>query len=450
MNTKQHETILYRDLSYLIQGCCFDIRKEYGPGQKESVYVNLLKEYLESKNLKVEKEKSISIHSAKSGKVVGIYRPDLVVNDLIPIEVKSTRFITSESEKQLYHYLRNSKYELGYLVNFSTKRLFLKRIIYTNDRKPYLKLLSCLFVFCFVLFSVVVPLAQAAELSLNSSQDTYSPNEIFKVEVRLKVESGENVTALEANIHYNNQDLQAKEFLTGNSILTFVDQPKIIEKEELVSFSGIIPGGYSGRLPGDPGLSNLLGTIVFEVLKTPNPDTKIEILTNSQILLNEGQSDNSPVFGSLIIKINPQEVVFNPLNELEQTKETDKIPPEEFKPEISQINNQYFLVFNTQDKQSGVDHYEIHESIRKRTRIDTKDWVEAESPYLLKDQELKSYIYVKAVDKAGNERITFIGPKYPIKWYEKWWIWGIIILGIIVLIIMWVIRKFLWRKLNTK
>lgn len=131
--------ILHKELSYLIQGCCFDIRKEYGPGQKESIYVNLLREYLESKGVLTEKEKAIKIYSSKSGKLVGIYRPDLIVNKKIPIEVKSSRFTSKQDEKQLYFYLRNSEYELGYLINFSTPQLYIKRIIYTNDRKPFLR-----------------------------------------------------------------------------------------------------------------------------------------------------------------------------------------------------------------------------------------------------------------------------------------------------------------------
>lgn len=139
MNTRNNTKILYKELSYIIQGCCFEIRKEYGPGQKESIYVNLLKECLEDKKISVEKEKSIKIYSSKSGKVIGTYRPDLVVANKIPIEVKSSRITVKQDEKQLYYYLRNSEYELGYLINFGTPRLYIKRIIYTNDKKPYLK-----------------------------------------------------------------------------------------------------------------------------------------------------------------------------------------------------------------------------------------------------------------------------------------------------------------------
>ena len=129
---------LYKELSYLLQGCFFEIRNEYGPGQKEVVYVNLLIECLRSKNVLVEKEKVINIYSSKTGKIVGTYRPDLLVDEKIIIEAKSTRFTTRQDEKQLYHYLRNSKYEIGYLVNFSTPKIYIKRVIYTNDKKPFL------------------------------------------------------------------------------------------------------------------------------------------------------------------------------------------------------------------------------------------------------------------------------------------------------------------------
>jgi len=47
MNTDQHKIdqhkFLYKELGYQLRGCFFDIRKNYGPGQKESIYVNLVK-----------------------------------------------------------------------------------------------------------------------------------------------------------------------------------------------------------------------------------------------------------------------------------------------------------------------------------------------------------------------------------------------------------------------
>lgn len=115
------------------------IRREYGPGQKEKVYVNLIAEWLIQNKILFEKEKAINIYSTETGKVVGTYKPDLIINREIIIEVKSSRFTSKLDEKQLYFYLRNSKYEVGYLVNFSTPQLYIKRIIYTNNRKPFLR-----------------------------------------------------------------------------------------------------------------------------------------------------------------------------------------------------------------------------------------------------------------------------------------------------------------------
>jgi hypothetical protein len=275
----------------------------------------------------------------------------------------------------------------------------------------------------------------AAELYLKSSQDSYFPNEIFKAEIRLNVSSGENVTALEGHIKYNPQDLKALEFLKGNSILTYVDEPKINQEEGIVTFSGIIPGGYKGRLPGDPGESNLLGTIAFQVLKTNNLTTKIEASNNSRIYLDAGQELKSNlIFQTLEININSQEVVFNPLNELSSSKELDKIPPEEFTPEIIQINNEYFIAFNAQDKQSGIDHYEIRffESniLGQLHQISLTE--KAVNPHLLNISEIKNIIEVEAIDKAGNERIATLYPQIQIKWYQNYWLWGIIIILVIL------------------
>ena len=133
------EEFLYKELSYKLIGCFYSIRNEYGPGQKESVYVNLIKECLEAEKILAEKEKAINIYSSRTGKVVGTYRPDLIAGGKVIVEVKSSRFTTKQDEKQLYHYLRNSQYEVGYIVNFSTPTIYIKRIVYSNHRKPFLK-----------------------------------------------------------------------------------------------------------------------------------------------------------------------------------------------------------------------------------------------------------------------------------------------------------------------
>ena len=114
----------------------------------------------------------------------------------------------------------------------------------------------------------------------------------------------------------------------------------------------------------------------------------------------------------------------------------DSTPPNDFLPKIgkdpSVFGGKYFLTFATTDETSGIDHYEISETRGKRQEI----WKKAESPYLLEDQSLQSKILVKAVDKAGNERIVQLQPpKKPFPYGEIF----LILIGIGI--IWWIIKK---------
>jgi GxxExxY protein len=114
------------------------VRNILGPGHKEIVYQNALVEEFLSRKIIFEKEKIINVHSPKSGNVIGRYRADFLIDGKIIVEIKAIDVIPKNFIDQLFSYLRNSKYELGYFVNFKSPRLYIKRIIYTNDRKKFL------------------------------------------------------------------------------------------------------------------------------------------------------------------------------------------------------------------------------------------------------------------------------------------------------------------------
>lgn len=83
------------------------------------------------------------------------YRPDFLIENTIIVELKAQDFIPKKVVDQMYDYLRNSKYELGYFVNFAAEKLDPKRIIYTNDQKHWLnKPSQWFFVLIFVSISV--------------------------------------------------------------------------------------------------------------------------------------------------------------------------------------------------------------------------------------------------------------------------------------------------------
>ena len=110
------DKLLYKEESYIIRGVVFDIYKKFRNYHKEKIYRDSLLLALKDKGMRVEKEKRIDIFYNK--KKVGVYVPDLVINDVIFIELKSKPIILKEDIEQFWHYLKNSNYKLGFLINF--------------------------------------------------------------------------------------------------------------------------------------------------------------------------------------------------------------------------------------------------------------------------------------------------------------------------------------------
>jgi len=125
--------------SYVIRGAAINTRKNLGSGQKEIVYKNDFAEELNYREVSFSREKPICIYSVRTGKKIGTYIPDFIIINKIIVEAKATQTVSKRDIDQLYYYLRNSRYELGFLINFGGERLYIKRIIYTNENKPWYK-----------------------------------------------------------------------------------------------------------------------------------------------------------------------------------------------------------------------------------------------------------------------------------------------------------------------
>lgn len=280
-------------------------------------------------------------------------------------------------------------------------------------------LLLILFPISYFLFYQIV---FAAEVRIDSENREVGIGQQFQIDFVVNTE-GESVNAFSGKIVFPGDLLEVKNIIDGNSIINlWIEKPFLGSKSHIL-YSGITPGGFRGG-------SGLLFSAVFEAKKGGDGSISIQ---DVKVLENDG-------FGTLAeIKIfssqfNIKEVGL--IEEVQFSEIEDAEPPETFWPEIAQnesiFDGKWFVVFATQDKSSGIDKYLIYESRRMKKRIAANEWIEADSPYLLKDQELRSYIYVKAVDKAGNERIAAVEPKYPLKWYENYGNWIIIIIGLIV------------------
>lgn len=133
MKCETDAKLLYKELSYLIQGGAFEIYKQFRNRHKEVIYLRAFVEYLKDKGLSADKEKQIPIYF--NNKKVGVYIPDLVVNNCIFIELKCKPNITQDDIKQFWYYLKCSDYKIGYLINFGlSKGVQIIRRIYDTAR----------------------------------------------------------------------------------------------------------------------------------------------------------------------------------------------------------------------------------------------------------------------------------------------------------------------------
>lgn len=102
--------------------------------------------------------------------------------------------------------------------------------------------------------------------------------------------------------------------------------------------------------------------------------------------------------------------------------------PEEFALQAIDIEGEKYLIFSTTDATSGIDHYEISES--------STEWKIIKSPYLIADQNSKSSLKIKAVDKAGNERFSEIILSSNPKLFTKQLVFVMLLFVIIIIIII--------------
>ncbi|MFH1772298.1 MAG: GxxExxY protein [Candidatus Omnitrophota bacterium] len=115
----------HKDLTEKIIGCAYKVYNSIGYGFLESVYEKSLLIELEKKGLKAESQQPIKVYY--EGKIVGDFKADIIVEDLVIIEIKSVRKLIKEFEVQLVNYLTATHKPVGLLINFAESKVEIKR-----------------------------------------------------------------------------------------------------------------------------------------------------------------------------------------------------------------------------------------------------------------------------------------------------------------------------------
>jgi hypothetical protein len=266
----------------------------------------------------------------------------------------------------------------------------------------------------------------AATLYLDPLETEIYPGDSIGLAVRVDTDEGECINVIDAVIEFD-AEIQVVDVSRGESIVPiWVEDPQIDTTNRQVTFAGGIPNGYCGRIAGDPRLTNVIAELIIQAptlsVSIGEKDDLAEVKFNpaTKVLLNDGFGTQAPLqtFGTkfLVFKKPRSES----LNDWNEKIAGDQTPPQQFSITLANdksiYNGRNFITFNTTDKQSGIDHYEVIEepiddfNLFGWGAVDAP-WKITRSPYLLEDQTLNSTIRVKAIDKAGNEYIAVYVPE---------------------------------------
>jgi len=119
---------LVNQIAYKIVGCAIEVHKELGPGLLESLYEECLIFELKNISLKVTSQQQI-IPVYKGIECSSRLRFDILVEDLILVENKSTSGFSPIDQAQLLSYMNLLEKPKGLLINYNVLNITTEGLI---------------------------------------------------------------------------------------------------------------------------------------------------------------------------------------------------------------------------------------------------------------------------------------------------------------------------------
>ena len=133
LNAMRRKDLVEEALTRSVIGCFFDVYNTLKFGLLESLYSRALEWELMSQGHRVARE--FGVRMSYKGTDLGVQRLDLVVDEKLVVEIKSTQDLHKAAVRQVYNYLRASNLELGLLLHFGPDPKFY-RVYAPNDPEP--------------------------------------------------------------------------------------------------------------------------------------------------------------------------------------------------------------------------------------------------------------------------------------------------------------------------
>lgn len=121
-NIRDHET-------YAIIGAAMTVHTELGYGFLEAIYQEALEFEFQLQSIPYERERKLPVQY-KAQILTAYYKTDFVCYGTVVVEIKAMKKLSGHEEAQLLNYLKASGLKRGLLLNFGTRKLQYKRLVF--------------------------------------------------------------------------------------------------------------------------------------------------------------------------------------------------------------------------------------------------------------------------------------------------------------------------------
>ena len=99
--------------------CAIEVHRQLGPGLLENVYEAALDIKCKFHGLNVRRQFIVPV--LYRGKTIGEYQPDMLINDLVIVKIKSVERFNPVFEAQVLTYFKITGKRVGLLINFNSR-----------------------------------------------------------------------------------------------------------------------------------------------------------------------------------------------------------------------------------------------------------------------------------------------------------------------------------------
>jgi GxxExxY protein len=126
--------LLQETLTRSVIGAFYEVYNTLGFGFLEHLYVMALERELIAREHNVAREMCVRV--MYKGEELGVQRIDLIVDDKLVVETKSSPELHKSATRQLYNYLRATNLEVGLLLHFGPRPNFHRVICRNTSADP--------------------------------------------------------------------------------------------------------------------------------------------------------------------------------------------------------------------------------------------------------------------------------------------------------------------------